>query len=268
METLGRHSAELRSLVALARPEGRAERGLYIVEGATLLEEARRSGVAVAAIYATQEAYAREPQLAAAHAEGVPLKLLEERSAERLSELEHPPGIFSLVPLLLAEPATILARSGLALLLADLNDPGNAGTLLRAAEAFGATGALLGDLGVDPHHPKLVRAAMGAHFRLPLARVSPPELAGRLAEHPTLTIGLSAEGAPISTLPHRGARLLVVGNERHGLGRWAPLCRELAAIPMPGRAESLNAAVAGAIALYELGAAGEGRGISGGLSRE
>ena len=268
MELLGRHSAELRSLVALARPEGRAERGLYLVEGATLLEEARRSGVALAAIYATQEAYEREPQLATAHAEGVPLKLLDERSAQRLSDLEHPPGIFTLVPLLQAEPTTILARRGLALLLADLNDPGNAGTLLRAAEAFGATGALLGDLGVDPHHPKLVRAAMGAHFRLPLARISPPELAGRLAEQPTLTIGLSAEGAPLSSFPHRGARLLVVGNERHGLGRWAPLCRELAAIPMPGRAESLNAGVAGAIALYELGAAGEGRGLAGGLSRE
>ncbi|MGC8484024.1 MAG: TrmH family RNA methyltransferase [Candidatus Baltobacteraceae bacterium] len=268
MELLGRHSAELRSLVALARPEGRAERGLYIVEGPTLLEEARLSGVAVAAIYATPEALAREPQLAAARAEGVPIRLLDERSAQRLSDLEHPPGIFSLVPMLPSEPASILARNGLALLLADLNDPGNAGTLLRAAEAFGATGALLGDLGVDPYHPKLVRAAMGAHFRLPIARLSPPELAARLAEHPAHTIGLSADGAPIAGLPHRGARLLVVGNERHGLGRWAPLCRDLAAIPMPGRAESLNAGVAGAIALYELGAAGEGRGISGGLSRE
>ncbi len=268
MEVLGRHSAELRSLVALAHPEGRAERGLFLVEGATLLEEARRSGVAIAAIYATEEALAREPQLAAARAEGVPLKLLDERSAKRLSDLECPPGIFSLVPILQCDAAEILAHGALALLLADLNDPGNAGTLLRAAEAFGASGALLGDLGVDPYHPKLVRAAMGAHFRLPIARLSPPELAARLAEHPTLTIGLSADGAPIASLPHRGARLLFVGNERHGLGRWEPLCREHAAIPMPGRAESLNAGVAGAIALYELGAAGEGRGLPGGLSRE
>ncbi len=268
MEILGRHSAELRSLVALARPEGRAERGLYLVEGPTLLEEARRSGVAVAAIYATEEAFSREPQLATARAEGIPLKLLDERSAQRLSDLETPPGIFSLVPMLQCEPASILARNGLALLLADLNDPGNAGTLLRAAEAFGATGALLGDLGVDPYHPKLVRAAMGAHFRLPIAPLSPPELAARLAEFPARTIGLSAEGVPIASLPHHGARVLAVGNERHGLGRWAPLCRELAAIRMPGLAESLNAGVAGAIALYELGAAGEGRGLTGGLSRE
>ncbi|HUY11281.1 MAG TPA: RNA methyltransferase [Candidatus Dormibacteraeota bacterium] len=269
METLGHHSAELLALRELTTPDQRAERGLFCFEGITLLAEAHRSGTPIEAIYATQAAYEREALLAELARAGTPVKLIEERSVKRLSEVQSPSGIFAVAPLKLAEPTAILGGGGLALLLADLNDPGNAGTLLRAAEAFGASGVLLGDLGVDPYHSKLVRAAMGAHFRLPLARIAPKQLAGLLAEKGVATIGLSAAGAPIRDAPHDGPRLLAVGQERHGLGRWESLCTQLAAIPMPGASESLNAGVAGAIALYELtsreGAEARGRG---GLSRE
>ena len=135
--------------------------------------------------------------------------------------------------------------------LADLNDPGNAGTLLRSAEALGASGVVFGNLGVDPFHPKVVRGAMGALFRLPLALASPEEveLAARSAGIPVF--GLAMDGDALAGIAFPPDFILAVGHERHGLGRWEGLCGRLASIPMRGHVESLNAGVAGSIALYE-----------------
>ncbi|MGH8164904.1 MAG: TrmH family RNA methyltransferase, partial [Rhodanobacteraceae bacterium] len=142
---------------------------------------------------------------------------------------------------------TLLSEPGVVLVLADLNDPGNAGTLVRSAEAFGVTRVVFGSLGAHPHHPKVVRAAMGSIFRARLAVATPGELAGR----GWAATGLAAEGGPLDGAFTAERSLLVVGHERHGLGEWNALCAQTAAIPMTGRAESLNAAIAGSIALYE-----------------
>ncbi|HKU81683.1 MAG TPA: RNA methyltransferase, partial [Candidatus Tumulicola sp.] len=133
---------------------------------------------------------------------------------------------------------------------ADVGDPANAGALLRSAEAFGAASVAFGDRGVDAYHPKVVRASMGALFRLRVGRIDPAALdeAARNGFH---VAGLSAGGEDVrrSAWPPRAA--LVVGNERHGLGRWEQACRQFLGIPMAAATESLNAAIAGSIALYE-----------------
>jgi TrmH family RNA methyltransferase len=145
----------------------------------------------------------------------------------------------------------IFGGDGIALVLADLNDPGNTGTLLRTAEAFGCRGAIAGTKGADPYNPKVVRSAMGALFRLPIAVAEPDEVARAAAEAGYEIAGLTAQGDPFGAV-HLPARLAVaVGNERHGLGRWEAVLDRRLAIPMRGQAESLNAAVAGSIALYE-----------------
>ena len=129
------------------------------------------------------------------------------------------------------------------------DDAGNAGTLLRSAEAFGTAGVIVGSLGAEPHQPKVVRSAMGALFRLPLAVADPKALSGLLDGWEVT--GLAAAGEPLHGLPWGQRSIVAVGNERHGLGRWESLCTRLGAIPMSGKAESLNAAIAGSIALYE-----------------
>ncbi len=138
---------------------------------------------------------------------------------------------------------------GIILVLADLNDPGNAGTLMRSAEAFGIDRVLFGARGAEPYHPKVVRAAMGAIFRQRIALATPLDLQPKLGDW--CAVGLAAAGEPLDGLEWPAKCLLVVGNERHGLGAWEALCAQFAAIRMSGRAESLNAAVAGSIALYE-----------------
>ena len=130
-----------------------------------------------------------------------------------------------------------------------IGDPGNVGTLLRAADAFGA-GVALSDGCADPTGPKAVRASMGSLFRVPLSGFDEP--AGRRVAL------VPSGGIPLSELDSGGELVLALGAEREGLpAEVLDRCDERASIPQPGGAESLNVAMAGAIALYEL--AGRGR---------
>jgi TrmH family RNA methyltransferase len=125
-----------------------------------------------------------------------------------------------------------------------VGDPGNVGTLLRAADAFGAAVAL-SDGCADPTGPKAVRASMGSLFRVPLSGFDEP--AGkRVALVPS-------GGIPLSELDSGGEVVLALGAEREGLpDEVLSRCEERVSIPQPGGGESLNVAMAGAIALYEL----------------
>ena len=248
---LGVHADRLTSVRALRTVKGRRQSGRFSFEGTTLLREAQANAFPVEEIYATQEAYDAEPLVAKLEAAGTATFIVEPRSAQKISDLETPPGIVAVSAMKFAPLEEIFAGDGVVLVLADLNDPGNAGTLLRTADAFACRGAIAGADGADPFHPKVVRAAMGAIFRLPIAAAGPSEVARAAAAQGYEVAGLSTHGELLGTTPLPRRVALAVGNERHGLGRWEPLLRRRLAIPMPGRAESLNAAVAGSIALYE-----------------
>jgi TrmH family RNA methyltransferase len=247
--SLGAHNPRIDAARDLLTKKGRKQHGRYSFEGATLLEEAHRAGVPIETLYVTRDAYERTPLAQQLDANGVPVYIVDDRAMKRLSDVETPAGIVAVAPMRLASIESVLGADGVVLLLADVSDPGNAGTLLRTAEAFGIRGVIAGTLGAEPHLPKVVRSAMGAVFRLSIALSDPdaaaPHLRGRQVT------GLVAGGEPLAGLDWAAGALLAVGNERHGLGRWEALCTRLAAIPMSGNAESLNAAVAGSIALYE-----------------
>jgi TrmH family RNA methyltransferase len=257
---LGLHAERLSAIRALHAAKGRRESGRFAFEGPTLLREAHACGFPVEQIYATQAAYDAEPLAAELEASGTRAFIVEPRSLEKISDLETPPGIVAVSRMQLASLEAIFGGDGVVLVLADVNDPGNVGTLLRSAEAFGCRGVIAGSLGVDPYHPKVVRSAMGAIFRLPVAVAQPPECdqAARAAAYEVA--GLDAGGEQLGAIPLPERVALVVGNERHGLARWEPLATRRLAIAMQGRAESLNAAVAGSIALYEAAKASLGRG--------
>jgi TrmH family RNA methyltransferase len=256
---LGVHADRLTAIRALHAVKGRRQSGRFSFEGPTLLREAYANAFPIEEIYATQQAYDAEPLVAQLEAAGVAAFIVEPRSMQKISDLETPPGIVAVSVMKFATLDEIFAGDGVVLVLADLNDPGNSGTLLRTADAFGCRGAIAGTLGADPYHPKVVRAAMGALFRLAVAVAEPAELARAAAAAGYEVAGLTAQGEPFgaSALPTRLA--LAVGNERHGLGRWEPVLTRRLAIPMRGQADSLNAAVAGSIALYEA-AKGNARG--------
>lgn len=144
-------------------------------------------------------------------------------------------------------------RPGLRLVLDGIQDPGNLGTLLRSAEAAGVGLAVCAPGCADLYNPKVLRAAMGAHFNLPLRNdPSWERLHAELAACPLVYVADAQATQPYYTADWTQAAALIVGSEAHGPSPQAlALATQALAIPMHGRAESLNAAVAGSILLFE-----------------
>lgn len=249
---LGARAERLGRVRALLTTKGRREQGRFAFEGATLLEEADRSGMPIEELFVTEAAFGASPLIRKLDTGGTPTYLIDQRSAARLSGVETPRGILAVSPIRLRPLVEVFAETdGVVLVLGDLNDPANAGTLLRSADAFGALGVVFGRRGVDPYHPKVVRGAMGAIFRLPMAVGQPPELAAAAAANGFAILGLRAGGTDLAELHWPPRFALIVGHERRGLGDWEKPCERFLGIRMAGDSESLNAAVAGSIALYE-----------------
>ena len=157
-----------------------------------------------------------------------------------MSNLAHPPRVIAVY----RRDDLPIGTRPVTLALWHVGDPGNVGTLLRAADAFGA-GVALSEGCADPTGPKAVRASMGSLFRVPLSGFDEP--AGT-------RVALVPEGGiPLPELDSDGDVVLVLGAEREGLpAEVLERCEVLVSIPQPGGGESLNVAMAGAIALYEL----------------
>ncbi len=251
----GAHGERVRLARALSTSKARKEQQRFAFEGPTLLREAVHTGAPIFEIFARRDAYDREPLVREMEASGTAVYIIDERTAQKLSDVETPSGIIAVAPVRYA-PLDDVLSSQLSVILAGISDPGNAGTLLRSAEAFGARGIVFDPSGVEPYHPKVVRAAMGSIFRLAVA-VAQPEIAAVVASRfGAEFLGLDVRGERVRDVRRSERTALVVGHERRGLGPWARYCNRRIAIPMIGQAESLNAAVAGSIALYALTSAG------------
>jgi len=223
----------------LSSPAARREAGAFLCEGPVLLAEALRSGARV------RRVFCREALLPALPPLDCPVHPVSEPVLKKLSDVPAPQGLVFVCAL--PEPRDF--PPGPLLALDEVRDPGNLGTIIRTADAFGAAGvALLGDC-ADPFAPKVVRATMGSLFRVPLRRCTAGELRARPG--PLLAAVLDGDSRPIGGVPLRDA-CVVIGNEAHGVSPAVRACCGGAVnIPIRG-AESLNAAVAASIFLYEM----------------
>lgn len=210
-------------------------------------------------MFATPAATERHPALAAAAAtSGVPWTLVEDRAAAGLSESVTPAGVVA-VCRSVDRPLghVVVPGARLVALLADVRDPGNAGTVVRTADAAGADAVVLAGHAVDAHNAKAVRASVGSLFHLPVALAPDPAEAVAAAHAAGLQV-LAADGggeddlddlADDGTLAAPTAWLL--GNEAWGLpAELAALADRRVRIPIHGRAESLNLSTAAALCLY------------------
>lgn len=248
-QQLGAHNSRIAHVRELLTKKGREAEGAFLLEGPTLLSEADRSSASLRELYVTQKAFDSHALLHKIEAGGVPVYIVNDATAAKLSEVETPTGIVAVCASRTVPPAQFFAQDGPVLLLAGINDPGNAGTLVRSADAFGVRRVLFGSGSVEPFNPKVVRASMGSLFHIDIAVGTPAEVTAAAGGWDFF--GLTARGEPLGDLRLGPRSVLVVGHERHGLGAWEPLCGRSVGIPMAGAAESLNAAVAGSIALYE-----------------
>jgi TrmH family RNA methyltransferase len=237
----------------LQRRRARHEQGRLLVEGVRLVQDAWEAGVRPETLFFAADLAdgntAAGDLVAALHAAGVELVPCTPRVFAELAETQTPQGIAAILPL----PELPLPPSPDLLLILDrVRDPGNAGTLLRTAEAAGVQLVLFGPETVDPFNDKVVRAGMGAHFRVPL-RVCPTWEATAALIPPGRAIYLADGAATLdyADVDWRAPSAVIVGGEATGASTAARAAATPIAVPMLGRVESLNAAVAGAVILFE-----------------
>lgn len=233
----------------LARRSERQAEQAFVIEGVRLAEEAAAAEAPARLVLHTDRL---DPRGRAAMNQlarlGAQVEAVAEPVMAAASDAQTPPGILAVVGM---APRPLPAQLTLALVLDGLADPGNAGTLLRTADAAGLDAVFLAPGSVDAYNPKVVRAAMGAHFHLPIIEADWSALAAALAGL-RLWRAEAHAGEPYAEVDWRAPSALLVGAEAAGP---SPAGQALAPaavhIPAPGRAESLNAAVAAAVIVFE-----------------
>lgn len=239
----------------------REREGLVLAEGIRSVKEALKAGAEAefAVVSPRLETLAWGTDLLATlRSQAGDLERIGDGELDALADTERPQGVLVVFRQPLWDGAS-LVTGGRYLVLDAVQDPGNVGTLVRAATAFKMDGVVALDGTADPWSPKAVRASAGMVFRTPVHQVGADRAVELLSDAHVPVLVAEASGTDVATLPFQPTWALAVGNEGAGVREaLRSVARRSVRIPMPGPAESLNAGVAGAILLYALTREGHG----------
>jgi TrmH family RNA methyltransferase len=244
---------------ALSQGEPTAE-GYMAVEGVRMIEEAIRSGLRFQAVFFSEAGSTHAARLLPQIGSQVEILLLPDEVFVSAVSTESPQGVAALVKLrphkfedLMEAGRGLLSEDPLLVGVAGIQDPGNLGTIIRSAEAFGARAVLLGEKTVSHFNSKTVRGSAGSLFRQPVLRVKLGESITTLKQQGVRVLATSShKGKPLQDANFTGAVMVVVGNEGAGVPpEILSLADDLVTIPHSPRVDSLNAGIAASILLYE-----------------
>jgi TrmH family RNA methyltransferase len=255
----GRHNSLVKELRQAFAHGERTDEGDCAIEGLRIVEEAIRSGLRFKAVFFKESAQNLAERLLPQIGANVDTLLLPDKLFDPVVPSETPQGVAALVRLKDFSLDAVIERMSLGpiIVLAGLQDPGNLGTILRSAEAFGSAGAVLGEGTVSPFNSKVIRASAGSVFRFP---VIVAKAAGGMesicskfkAQGVRLIATSSHKGTPLDQAKLSGRAAIFIGSEGAGLSRGLiAQMDETLTIPHTAQVESLNAGVAGSIVLYE-----------------
>jgi TrmH family RNA methyltransferase len=235
----------------LGRKQAREEANSFVLEGVRLAEEALVAGYRPALVLYSGELSERGWAVLQGFSNaGADLEEVSPGLLDSLSATETSQGLLAVCPLL---ELPLPEQPDFVLIADQVRDPGNLGTLLRTAVAAGVQAVLLAPGTADPFAPKVLRAGMGAHFRIPLRNLSWEEIVQICKPRLRIYLAEASEGTPCWQLDLRRPVALVVGGEAEGA---TPEARRVVdgwvTIPMPGKSESLNAAIAASILMFEI----------------
>lgn len=245
---------------ALVRLRDRSERdatGRFIIEGFRELTRALGAGIAIETLYLCPALFLgeNEPALVStATAAGAEIVEVDEAPFRKASYRERPEGLLAVAVRFGTGLERIpLGGSPLLLVAESIEKPGNLGTMLRTAEAAGVTGVIVADPTTDPFNPNVVRASLGTLFAVPLAVTDSARAVAHLRRSGIRILATTPAG---STAHHAadmtGPVAIVIGSEQYGLtATWLDAADQTIVIPMPGSVDSLNAAMAAGIVLFE-----------------
>ena len=251
-----RANTRVKQLRAAFAGQARLSGGMVAIEGDHLLREALRSGMVFKTVFVSERL-----ELPGWVPYGVEVLRLADDVFRSVVETQSPRGLAALIVPPVPEREDVLGtasesgRASLILIACGLQDPGNLGTLVRSAEAFGATGVVTTPGTVSAWNQKALRASVGSVFRMPVVAATVDEVAGLRARGIRLlaAVGEDEHGVKAAQeVDFVGACALMIGNEGQGLAEeWMEIADARVTIPCPGPVESLNAAVAGSLLLYE-----------------
>ncbi len=228
--------------------------GEVAIEGMHLLEEAIRAGLRLQTVFFSESARERAHKLLPQLSSHTETSLLPDEVFASAVPTETPQGVAALVKVKQRELIDAFApQPALVVIAAGLQDPGNLGTIARSAEAFGATGLLLVERTVSPWNWKAVRASAGSMFRLPTVKVEIVKALEHARASGVRVLATSShKGTMIADVDLRVPVALIVGNEGAGIPKdILAQADEIVAIPQSSKVESLNAAIAASVILYE-----------------
>lgn len=247
-----RSNARVKQLRAAFAGQARLSDGLVAIEGEHLLREALRSGLSLKTVFLQE--HIELPRWVPYASEIIRLSDDVFRSAV---ETQSPQGLAALIAPRRWELEDVLGqkRPALILIACGLQDPGNLGTLIRSSEAFGATGVITTRGTASAWNQKAIRASVGSIFRVPMVTATLDEIAGLRARGVRLLATTGAATQHVQAASNedmRSACALLIGNEGAGLSEeWTEIADARITVPCPGPVESLNAAIAGSLLLYE-----------------
>lgn len=241
----------IKDLAKLKQKKYREDTGLYLIEGFHLIEEALKANLNFIDLLGTEQALNQVAEDYQVGLDGKNIYLINSAIAHHLSSTKNSQNIFMVLKI--AQPKQYPFNFGKWVLLDNVSDPGNAGTIIRTADAAGFDGVVLSPNSVDIYNPKTQRAMQGSQFHINIINADLVEVINALSDNaiPVYSSMLDKTAKQLQEFAKVAQLGLVIGNEAHGVSdEIAAICDEKLYIPIKGQAESLNAAVAAGIIIY------------------
>lgn len=236
----------------LKKSRERKEKKVFVIEGRKMFEEICQDMSRVVKAYFS-DSYVKE-QYSEKELPQIPYEIVADSVFDAMAETVTPQGVLAIVKMPEYSLQEMLENAGTLVLLENVRDPGNLGTIIRTAEAAGVSGVILSKESVDIYNPKVIRSTMGAVYRVPFLYVEDfQELLCTLREQNVHLLAAHLKGRKnFDKADYSGKVGILIGNEANGLSEEATgFADEKVLIPMAGSVESLNAAVAAALLMYE-----------------
>ena len=234
------------------KSKARQAEEVFVVEGVRLLEEVLSSNWRASYLFHTEELGERGMHLVSAfHTLDTQVEAVSTHVMEVISDTKNPQGILGVIEM---QKLSVPSQLDFLLLLDQIREPGNLGTIIRSAAAAGVQAVYLSPGTVDPFSPKVLRAGMGAHFRLPIRAASWADLRSQINHHKLHAyLASSGDGDLYYISDFEQPLVLIIGGESEGASQTASEITDTQVqIPMPGGGESLNASVAAGILLFDV----------------
>ncbi len=235
----------------------RRENGMFILEGVRLVDDAVKENAELHSVFVTESYLEKLAQHSEAlnFPEDVKCFEISDEIGEKMSATDTPQGVFAICKCIEKPPVSdIVKNGGKYLLLHSLQDPGNLGTIIRTADAVGVDAVFLADC-CDLYNPKVVRSTMGSLFRMSISETKTEEIFRVFAENnvPTYAAVIDSDAVSLTDCDFSGGGAVLIGNEGNGLPKEiSGMCTERITIRMQGNVNSLNAAMAAGIIMWEL----------------